>query len=589
MSDSSTKLPSNSEESLERLRSLANASSVEMPKDLSKYQLAGYLLQSGKVISESMGNNGENILKNLEKRSSIEVDSETVPKEIWSGAQRNSVILISPGQTFSQNINRNIHSQFILKLISDPKIQPEIKLFESGKEIPLSIIQFSSLLKISLVKPKALESKTIKLVVKNTSDLTISFAGHNTEFQIRYFDFQDVSSQRTFQRKLSRALSLVKNGEFKALIKAVYYFSKGKMMRLRRTLTLSSVMLTVFLASCVLPPNDIGPRVYSDQEIRYINDTQKGIDYSNSGRFLKAELYLRNALAATNDPPPLLLSNLGFTLRAQGKFDEAVRNFNQALKKEPYFLHARVNLGRTYFEMGDLESALREYKRAESDYYGYWLGAPDERLSSNFGNDDLLYVYSNIAIMLAQKGELWEAICYSQYALDLHSPNYKQQSHARFLISLEQYFLAGEVLRQAIYVGQQVSAPLPASLIAAMGTPAPTFAPEEDPSLIFDLGVVKLLEENFPLAGEAFDRVLTLTIVPADIRQLTQILRFEVAKVQNDTETIELLNRSFDEISEELCESDSYVTPAFWPVALKKRVLESRNGICASRSGWMLG
>jgi len=566
-------------ESLKTLLNLSKQEVLLLPSDNTKYLTYGYLLQAG-VVPSALGK--------LEKVASPDLKYLPIQKGAWeqnSGPNSGLVtqIRIPPGKTHSQALEPAVKAEVQLKYICLPNQEPEIRLLFKEKIVPLKQKQFLSLIILSYTSPRMLRKSRPILSIKNVGDQDLILLGAGSELCIRVVNFSAIQKANTV-RKIKRAYSLVKNGEFYAFFKAVYYNVLGKFASLRRSLSVlvvSALLTCCAVSSCVLPPDSSGPRVYSQSEINYIAESQKGISYSQSGRFDRAELNLRTALASTDNPPSLLLGNLGFVLRAQDKFQDAIKFLNQALKLDPHFLNARLTLGRTYFEMGEIDLALKEYLKVENDYLDYWKGAPDKRLSNNFDGRDLLSVYTNLAIMYAQKGMVEESICYSQKALDLHDSTYTPQAHARFLISLEQFFLAGEVLRQVVFTGAQVTAPLPASLVTdAAASGASTTIPEEDPSSIQDIGVVRLLENNLPLSAEAFDRVLTLTIVPDDQRILTEVLRYEVATAQNDNETIELLDQSFSEIASLLCQSDSYVTPAYWPIRLKNRVLERRKLIC---------
>lgn len=64
-------------------------------------------------------------------------------------------------------------------------------------------------------------------------------------------------------------------------------------------------------------------------------------------------------------------SNLGITLREQGRLDEAEARCRQALKYEPDYAEAHFNLGNTLYDLGRLKEAESSYRRAikiEPDY-----------------------------------------------------------------------------------------------------------------------------------------------------------------------------------------------------------------------------
>lgn len=559
-------------ESLEILTALNNSDILEIPHDNGKYTAYGNLIQTGRIVLGT----GQ-----LERIAKTDLNYLPPPKAKWEKSiGATSEIFVPAGGRYVEEIPLQAEGEFQLKTKFPLTQGVEVKLLSGKKEIAARVEKFLTVLIVSYCLPKSFLRAPINVVINNLSGEDLVFAGVGKRLKIRFIPKTE-AGQKTFVRKLNRATSLIKNGEFKALFRAVYYNFMGKIHIIRRKLLL--VFPLIFLNSCVLPPDSSGPRVFSSNELNFIADSQKAIAYSQSGRFDQAEFNFRKALAVTKAPPTLLLANLGFVLRSQGKFSDALTTLKLALVKEPYFLHARVNLGRTYFEMGDIDSSIAEYLTAERDYFDFWGGAPDRRLSYGFSNHELLSVYSDLSIMFAQKGMIAESICYSQKALDLGDKDYKPQAHARFLLSLEQFYLSGEILRQIVFTGSQITAPLPASLTTSLAdgtTPKVESTAEEDPSSILDLGVVRLLEENLPLAGEAFDRVLTLTIVPNDVRLLTKLLRYEVATAQNDSETSDLLNLSFSEVTEGLCLSSSYATPPYWPIRLRDRILERRKQIC---------
>lgn len=565
-------LPTSSQlESLNALLELDQVEMIELPSDKRKYLQYGYLVQAGRILLTS---------GKVKSISSTDLTYLPPPKARWDKVLGGDCeIIIDAGKSYTENLDYFGDGELQLKASKNIKGKVDVKIYSGRLQIPVKVEKFLSLVIISFTAPKSGYRKPMSIEIQNLSNEQLILNGINSKLKIRYVSKSEMG-RKTFARMFKRGVTLLKNGEYKAFYRAFYYKAVGKLQSMRRGLNL--VFITFLLSSCVLPPDSSGPRVFSNQEISFIADTQKGISYSQAGRFDQAEFNLRKALASTNSPPVLLLSNLGFVLRAQGKYSDALVYLRMALAKDPYFLHARVVLGRTYFEMGDIDSSIAEYLIVERDFLDFWKGAPDSRLSNGFTSADLLSVYSTLAIMLAQKGLVSESICYSQKALSLNSGNYKPQAHARFLISLEEFYLAGEVLRQVIFTGSQVTAPLPPSLAAPPDGSAPlaVSVPEEDPSSILDLGVVRLLEKNLPLAAEAFDRVLTLTIVPSDQRLLTKLLRYETAAAQNDNETIGLLGQSFSEVTEGLCESDSYVTPPYWPIRLRDQILERRKEIC---------
>ena len=61
---------------------------------------------------------------------------------------------------------------------------------------------------------------------------------------------------------------------------------------------------------------------------------------------------------------PKLTSNLGITLTALGRLDEAEASYTQAIALKPDYTEAHNNLGVTLQELGKLDEALASYTQA---------------------------------------------------------------------------------------------------------------------------------------------------------------------------------------------------------------------------------
>lgn len=80
-------------------------------------------------------------------------------------------------------------------------------------------------------------------------------------------------------------------------------------------------------------------------------------------RYEKAEEHYRAAIA--DDPADFrALNNLGLTLKARGKGEEAEAAFLRAAEANPGYAAARGNLGTLYFEREEWEEALRQFTAA---------------------------------------------------------------------------------------------------------------------------------------------------------------------------------------------------------------------------------
>ncbi len=100
-------------------------------------------------------------------------------------------------------------------------------------------------------------------------------------------------------------------------------------------------------------------------------------------------------------------NNLGNALKSQGKIEEAIVHFNQALQINPGYAKAYNNLGTALAAQGKTEEAIKHFGIA---------------LSINPGNAE---AHSNIGVALASQDELEKAIVHFRAALRL-KPDYAQ-------------------------------------------------------------------------------------------------------------------------------------------------------------------
>jgi len=82
-----------------------------------------------------------------------------------------------------------------------------------------------------------------------------------------------------------------------------------------------------------------------------------------SGRFEMAERMIRRAIAV-NPQQAFYHSNLGNTLKALGKLDEAIPCFERALQIDPNHSEACYNLGNTFLAQKNFDQAAAAFKRA---------------------------------------------------------------------------------------------------------------------------------------------------------------------------------------------------------------------------------
>lgn len=88
-----------------------------------------------------------------------------------------------------------------------------------------------------------------------------------------------------------------------------------------------------------------------------------GVLDMQAGRPAEGERRIRAALALRADVPDFY-NNLGLSLRAQGRLDEAVAEYRRAIGLDPAYAPAWSNLGLDLHKLGDLDAALAAYDRA---------------------------------------------------------------------------------------------------------------------------------------------------------------------------------------------------------------------------------
>lgn len=99
------------------------------------------------------------------------------------------------------------------------------------------------------------------------------------------------------------------------------------------------------------------------------------------------------------------LNNRGFELLREGRFDEAIALFHDAIRLDPRFAEAHINLGAAYFELGRHGEAAQALRNAV-------------RL-----RPDLHKAHHNLAVIYSDSGEFRKAIESYKIALTLR-PDY---------------------------------------------------------------------------------------------------------------------------------------------------------------------
>ncbi|HUB65898.1 MAG TPA: tetratricopeptide repeat protein [Candidatus Methylacidiphilales bacterium] len=129
-------------------------------------------------------------------------------------------------------------------------------------------------------------------------------------------------------------------------------------------------------------------------------------------------------------------NNLGLALAQDGKLDQAVAAYQQALKIEPGYAGAHNNLGGIFLQQGRTDEARAQFQEALKDYPPYAKAENNLgiALSQEGRTEDAILHYqnalkidpafadahNNLGSSLTQEGELDEAITHYQKALEIN-------------------------------------------------------------------------------------------------------------------------------------------------------------------------
>ena len=114
----------------------------------------------------------------------------------------------------------------------------------------------------------------------------------------------------------------------------------------------------------------------------------------------------KHALDVTNDNY-IIHNNLGFTLTAQGRPNDAINHYKDALRINPDFELANINLGIALLSQGKLDQSINYYQNVLKEKPGY------------------AGVRHNLGIVLLRKGKIDEAVFHLREALRL-KPDYAE-------------------------------------------------------------------------------------------------------------------------------------------------------------------
>jgi tetratricopeptide (TPR) repeat protein len=133
------------------------------------------------------------------------------------------------------------------------------------------------------------------------------------------------------------------------------------------------------------------------------------------------------------EPAPQIFLDLGLALAGQGKIDEAITQYTDALRIKPDFAEAHLNLGNALAAQGRIDEAIRQYTEAlriKPDFPGAHVnlgaalagqGRIDEAIAHYFEalriKPDFPEAHNNLGIALARQGRIDEAMAHYSEAV----------------------------------------------------------------------------------------------------------------------------------------------------------------------------
>ncbi|HMP47712.1 MAG TPA: tetratricopeptide repeat protein [Oligoflexia bacterium] len=316
------------------------------------------------------------------------------------------------------------------------------------------------------------------------------------------------------------------------------------------------VLFCTLIPACTLPPSDNSPRFLDMQEFAQISNLTNAKAYLKAGQIGRAEPILRRMV---RDNPDLVvtLNDLGYLLLLDGRYEEAEKVFNDALRIEPRLISIRINLARVYSLTEKYSEAIKQYEIAEDIIYNLSTRSYEEINKEPVVPGLIAKIKRNKASIYYLMGEYDEAICNSLIA-QMENPVMQEVSiHSRLLMSLELLSAAHELLKSALIVHEDR---LPASMM-------------------FDYGLVLVAMESFDTAILVFDRVLGISALGMEEKTASRFLRYAIEK--NPSEAL-LIKESLLDDALSPCKRNKFDSAGYWPYHVNQLILDSYKEVCRS-------
>ena len=203
------------------------------------------------------------------------------------------------------------------------------------------------------------------------------------------------------------------------------------------------------------------------------NDSTRDYLYCNLGSLLKSQGRLDEAVAsyrnalAINPNYAEAHNNLGIALKAQGKLDEAIASYQRAIAINPDYAEAHFNLGNALSDKGKSAEAATSYKGAIAI------------------NPDYAEAYNNLGIVLKAQDKMDEAVTSYQCAITIN-PNYTEALHNLGVILKDQGKLDEAATLYERVLALDPTHPSARHMLAALRGQTTEMAPAKYVKVLFD-------------------------------------------------------------------------------------------------------